>query len=339
MDDIDNTGFCAFHYSNDSDGECSLCHLPICNLDQNYDIEAKRICQLCSNIAQARKKVKYIQIGLYVIVFGLIGVLFLIFRTYNINTFYAFLPIILMVVAPYILRPLIMRFYFKNLAPKESALPILKYFEASGNSEHYKMFLGFIEKLSPEELIDIKNPLFDYLVPALAFNYSRLPENWEEDLIEKLDVSREEFVGYLIGNKRKLLIQTAVHAAQPNMSQFIFYLSETADDKELLKEYITTITSKEILELNDIELNTIYNKLLEDLFLYEDEFYAKCDQLNLLKQKDIISQLLSRYEPPPVPKNQFEAVMTPDQLREKRRQETEGPIELTYVNEEEKPEQ
>ena len=41
------------------------------------------------------------------------------------------------------------------------------------------------------------------------------------------------------------------------------------------------------------------------------------------KQKDLLIQLIERFDPPPVPKNQIEAVMSSDQLREKRRKEKE----------------
>ncbi|MHA1221752.1 MAG: hypothetical protein ACTSSG_06450 [Candidatus Heimdallarchaeaceae archaeon] len=334
MSKLDDSEFCAFHYTNPSDGQCSLCGLPICNLDQLYGPNAERICQLCFNISQSKQKVKYMQFGMYAAVFGLIAIFFFVFRSLGINTIYAFFPVILMLVAPYLLRPLIMKFYFKDLSPKESVLPILKYFEASGNEQHYSMFLKFLEKLTDEEKEEIKEPLFKYLVPALAFNFSKMPSDWEEKLVEELNMTKEEFIEFLISKNRKVLIQTAVHAAQPNISQFLFYLSESADDTDLLKEYIQEITSEEILSLEDSELNTIYSKMLEDLYLYEEDFFAICDKLNLKKEKELISQLLSKYEPPPVPKNQIEAVMTAEQLREKRRREKEGPIEMKFVTEE-----
>ncbi|MCE7742909.1 MAG: hypothetical protein GOP50_10680, partial [Candidatus Heimdallarchaeota archaeon] len=65
----------------------------------------------------------------------------------------------------------------------------------------------------------------------------------------------------------------------------------------------------------------IYKKLLEDLYLYDEKFYEYCDKLGLKKEKALISQLIERFVPPPVPKNQIEAVMTPEQLIEKRKKE------------------
>jgi hypothetical protein len=73
------------------------------------------------------------------------------------------------------------------------------------------------------------------------------------------------------------------------------------------------------------------------LYLYEEDFNRICDELELTKQKDLIAQLLQRYEPPPVPKNQIEAVLTIEQLKEKRRRESEQP-ELTASNTDEEQE-
>ena len=122
---------------------------------------------------------------------------------------------------------------------------------------------------------------------------------------------------------RTVLIQTSVHNAQVNMSLFIFYLSDLASDKDLIKEYITEMTSPEIMKLNEEEVNVIYKSLLEDLYLYEERFLDLCDELGLEKQRDLLVQLIGRYDPPPVPKNQLEAVMTIEQLREKRKKEKE----------------
>ncbi len=314
-----STEICALHYHNQTDGNCAQCGLPICNLDQHYNVNADRICQLCDNISRAKKIVRYIQIGIWVII---IGSVILLWQLLPQEQFlFAFLPVILMLVTPYILRPVIMKLYFKGLQPKESILPILRYFEASGNLDHYKLFKKFLEKLTDEDLEEIKNPLFDYLVPALAFNYSKLPEEWENELVEKLRLSEDEFIEILTKNYKKQIIQTAVHSAQSNISLFIFYLSEKADDKEFIKAYIKEITSSNVVESTDEELNTIYNKLLEDVYLYEERFNELCDELKLEKEKVLISQLLARYEPPLVPKNQLEAVLSPAQLKEKRMKE------------------
>ncbi len=93
------------------------------------------------------------------------------------------------------------------------------------------------------------------------------------------------------------------------------------------------------MKLNEEEVNIIYKHLLEDLYLYEDRFLELCDELELKKQKDLIIQLIERFDPPPVPKNQIEAVMTPDQLREKRRKEKDlaenpPPLEIEQKTEE-----
>jgi hypothetical protein len=103
----------------------------------------------------------------------------------------------------------------------------------------------------------------------------------------------------------------------------MFYLSEAASDKDLIKEYISEITSENVMKLDEEEVNIIYKSLLEDLYLYEDQFLDFCDELGLTKQKDLLVQLIARYDPPPVPKNQIEAVMTIEQLREKRKKEQE----------------
>jgi hypothetical protein len=324
MVEAEREEFCAFHYTNTSDGKCSTCGLTICNLDQHYGASADRICQLCFNITKARRIVRYIQIGIWVVIIALVITLWQLLGEGQF--IYALLPIVLILFVPYILRPLVFRLYFTDLLPKESILPILRYFEASGNNEHYKIFMKLLKRISKEELEEIRPALYSYLIPALAFNFSRLPDEWEEEMITNLKVSKEDFVQVFTQDYRKILIQTSVHNAQENLSQFLIYLSKTADDKELLKEYISEITSNEIMSLSENDLNTIYGKLLEDVFLFEEQFYEICDELNLEKEKVLLAQLLSRYEPPPVPKNQIEAVMTPTQLREKRKKEREEAV-------------
>ena len=322
MVEAEREEFCAFHYTNTSNGKCSTCGLTICNLDQHYGASADRICQLCFNITKARKIVRYIQIGIWVVIIALVITLWQVLESGNF--IYALLPIILILFVPYILRPVVFRLYFTDLLPKESVLPILRYFEASGNNEHYKIFTKLLKKIEDTDLEEIKTTLYSYLIPALAFNFSRLPEDWENEIITLLRISKDDFVQIFTKDYRKILIQTSVHNAQENLSQFLIYLSKTAEDKELLREYITEITSAEIMALSKEDLNTIYGKLLEDVFLFEEQFYEICDDLNLEKEKTLLSQLLSRYEPPPVPKNQIEAVMTPAQLREKRKREKEA---------------
>ncbi len=317
---------CAFHYRNEKDGSCAQCGLPMCNLDQNFNVNADRICQLCTNITKAKKNVRYIQIGIWVVIIAAVITLWQLLPQEQF--LFAFTPVILMLVTPYILRPIIMKFYFKDLLPKESILPIVRYFEASGNLDHYKLVVKFLDKLEDEELEDIRTPFFDYIVPALAFNYSKLPEGWEKDIVEGLKITEDQFIEILTTNYSKQLIRTAVHSSQANISLFIFYLSEKAENKDLIVDYIKAITSSEIVSSTDEELNTIYNKLLEDVFLYEEQFIEFCDELNLEKEKTILYQLLKRYEPPPVPKNQLEAVLSPAQLREKRKkEELEAPAE------------
>lgn len=330
MAEIESRNFCAFHFHNDSDGECSNCGLAICNLDQQYDLQANRQCQICFNLTRAKKIARYMQFGLWGAIILLVVMLWLLLKESG-NTFYAFLPVLLLLVVPYLLRPVLMKLYFRDLAPIESILPILRYFEGTGNMDHYKLFLRFLGKLTEEDIKTIHKPLYDYLIPALAFNYSKLPEGWEEDLTERLQISKERFIELMVKDYRTILIQTAVHNAQSNMALFIFYLSETASDKELIKEYIIEITSKDVLKLNEEEVNIIYKHLLEDLYLYEERFLELCDELELKKQKDLLIQLIERFDPPPVPKNQIEAVMSSDQLREKRRKEkelAENPIPL-----------
>ncbi|MCG3222406.1 MAG: hypothetical protein H7641_13585 [Candidatus Heimdallarchaeota archaeon] len=332
MVEKDRTEFCAFHFTNETDGKCSLCGLTLCNLDQQYNTAAERICQLCYNISRARKLIKYFQFGLWGIA---IAIFIIIWQVMGALNFFAMIPLLLVLVFPYLTRPLIMKLYFREIEPIESVLPIVRYFEASGNQDHYKIFMKIIDKLSEEEMREIKPKLFDYLVPALAFNYAKLPEDWDTNLVEKLKMSKDEFMGILLSDYRKTLIQTAVHNPQDNFSKFLIYLSESAQDTDLLKEYINEITSKDVISSTDEELNSIYNKLLEELYLYEEKFNEICDELKLTKQKDLIAQLLKRYEPPPVPKNQIEAVLTIEQLKEKRRKESEEPPIVVYTSNEE----
>ncbi len=326
MVNIERKEYCAFHFHNTTDGECANCGLAICNLDQHYDVQANRLCQICFNLTRAQKIARYMQFGLWGIIIGLVVMLYLLLRNSG-QTFYAFLPVLLLLVVPYALRPILMKLYFRDLQPIESVLPILRYFEGSGNIDHYKLFMKFLGKLSEEELKDIQKPLYDYLIPALAFNYSKLPEDWEDALTKNLQISKERFVDLLTEDYRQVLIQTSVHNAQTNMSLFIFYLSEIASDMNLIKEYITEMTSPEVMKLNKEEVNIIYKSLLEDLYLYEDRFFNFCDELGLEKQKDLLVQLIERFDPPPVPKNQLEAVMTIEQLREKRKKEAEQDTE------------
>ena len=319
MVELDRGNYCAFHSENASDGECSNCGLSICNLDQEYDVQANRLCQLCSNITKAKPRVRYIQIGLWVVVIALVVVIWSILGREGL--WYALIPLLLIFIVPYFLRPYIMKLYFKNLEPKESILPILRYFEASGNDEHFKLALKFLKNMTEDEIKSMEDRLYEYLVPALSYNFSKLPEDWEEKITEELKISQEEFKEILTHKYRDILLQTAVHSAQPNISLFIFNISDEANDEKLVVDYIKEITSPEIMQLDDDTLNSIYKKLLEDLYLYEDKFYEYCDKLDLDKEKMLLEQLIKRFIPPPVPKNQLEAVMTTEQLIEKRKKE------------------
>ncbi len=335
MVELDSSSYCAFHYENSSDGECSNCGLNICNFDQDYDVQANRLCKLCFNITKAKPRIKYIQIGIWVVVIALVVI---IWSTVENGLWYALLPLLLILLVPYGMRPYIMKSYFKGLEPKESVLPILRYFEASGNLDHYKLFLKFLKKMTDEDIKAINEKLYEFLVPALSFNYSKLPENWQEKITSHLRITSDDLVNILTQKYRSVLIQTAVHSAQSNISMFIFYLSETADDEKLIADYIKEITSPEIMKLDTEEVNAIYKKLLEDLYLYDEKFYEYCDNLGLKKEKELISQLIEKFVPPPVPKNQLEAVMSPEQLVEKRKKEIDTSSQPGKIEESEIPE-
>jgi len=188
-----------------------------------------------------------------------------------------------------------------------------------------------LKQITEEELGEMRKPPFSKPIPAIAFKFSKLPLDWEEGLVENLKMSFEDFAREITENYRTIIIQSAVHSSHANISEFIFYISEVTKNKDFLKEYIVAITSPEIISLKDEELQTIYGKLLEDLYLYEEKFAEICDELGLKKEKEKIQSLLARYEPPPVPKTRVEAVMKPEQLREKRRKEQLQNVELTYT--------
>jgi len=320
MVELERNDYCAFHFKNPKDGECANCGLNICSLDQDYDSQANRLCKLCFNITKAKPRIKMINYSLWAVV---IAAVIIIWTTVKVEgvIWYAMLPLILILVVPYFMRPFIMKLYFKDLEPKESILPILRYFEASGNLEHYKLFLKFAKNMTEEEITSMEDKLYAYLVPSLSFNYSKLPEEWQKDITKNLKISEEKFVEILAKKYRGVLLQTAVHNAQPNISKFIFYLSEIAEDEKLVEDYIKEITSQDILKLNDEEVNIIYKNLLEELYLFDESFFEYCDKLGLDKEKELITQLIARFIPPPVPKTQIEAVMTSEQLIEKRKKE------------------
>lgn len=331
MVEIERDDYCAFHFSNRSDGKCASCGLPICVLDQSISLTGEKTCQLCQNITKTKKISRYFQIGMLVVVVGLVFLVWQLTKGLENGGYYIFIPLVLMFIFPYFIRPYLMKLYFKGIEPKESVLPILRYFEASGSQNHFKLFNKFLKKLTEEEIAEMRKPLFSYLIPAIAFNFSKLPVEWETELVENLKISFEDFAREITENYRTIIIQSAVHSSHSNISEFIFYISEVAESKEFLKDYIIAITSSEIISLGDEELQTIYGKLLEDLYLYEEKFAKICDELGLKKEKAKIQSLLARYEPPPVPKTRVEAVMKPEQLREKRRKEQMQNVELTYT--------
>ncbi|MHA1400408.1 MAG: hypothetical protein ACTSQE_08670 [Candidatus Heimdallarchaeaceae archaeon] len=311
-------GRCVFHYKNEAKEKCSECNLPICDLDQMYNFKQERICPICANRYNAKKILRLFNYGLYGIII-IASVLILV--VFKLGFSYLLVPMLLLLVAPYIFRPFLLRYYFRGLEPTQVVLPLLKYYEVSSNFEYFQMFLQKVEALSPEELDSMKDVILQHLIPALAFNFSKLPENWEDIIVEKLNLTKEEFNKILITKYRKVMIQTAVHAAQPNISKFMFYLAEETEDKDFLKEYIQEICSDELLELDDKELNSIYKDLLEELYLFEDDFYSICDELNLKEEKEKLKRLAERFVPPPVPRNQIEAVLPPEQLQKKREME------------------
>ena len=331
MVELDRNEFCAFHFNNRSDGTCTICGLPICALDQSLSLTGEKTCLLCQNITKTKKIARYFQIGMLVVVVGLVILVWQLTKELENGGYYIFIPLVLMFILPYFFRPYLMKRYFKGLEPKESVLPVIRFFEASGNKDHFKLFNKFLKQLTAEELAEMRQPLFSYLIPAIAFNFSKLPLDWEEGLVENLMMSFEDFAREITENYRTIIIQSAVHSSHANISEFIFYISEVTKNRDFLKEYIIAITSSEIISLKDEELQTIYGKLLEDLYLYEEKFSEICDELGLKEEKAKIQSLIARYEPPPVPKSKMEAVMKPEQLREKRRKEQQQNVELTYT--------
>ncbi|MHA1866224.1 MAG: hypothetical protein ACTSWZ_06930 [Candidatus Heimdallarchaeaceae archaeon] len=320
---------CAFHIHNESTEKCAECKLAICDLDQDYNMKQERICPICANRHNAKKTLRLFNYGLYAII--IVASVVLIALRFPIS--YLFIPLLLLMVAPYVFRPYLLKLYFKGLEPQQVVIPVLKYFEISGNPQYYSLFLKNIKAIPEEELTKHKEIIMKHTIPAIAFNFSKLDDKWENELSEVLRIDKSEFRKDLTTKYRKILIQTALHGSQPNISKFMFFVAEETKDDDFLKEYIQEICSDEIAKLSDKELNTIYKDLLEELYLFEEQFYEVCDRLNLSKEKEKIKNLVKRFVPPPVPKNQIEALLPPEQLEQKRQME-EKQIDMIEEDEE-----
>ncbi|MHA1464081.1 MAG: hypothetical protein ACTSQ2_03190 [Candidatus Heimdallarchaeaceae archaeon] len=299
---------CAFHYNNKSTEQCALCGLPICDSAEATNLEGQKICALCFNSPKASKFRKYVQIGTMVITVTSVVLIFLLVPSENSNQLWAFLALIPLMIGLLIGgNRLLTSIAYKGLLKQQMILPLIRYFEASGNEQFYKLFLKNLKKLSDEEIEDIRNPLFDYLVPAILFNYSKLNVGWQDDLLKHLKIDEVALARIFAEDFRTLLINIAVHDAKADLSKFIFYLGDITENDELIITYIKEIASDDIKNLPEDQLRKDYDKLLEDLFLYEDLFYSICDRFNLDKEKEAITALIARYEPPPVPKSTKDA--------------------------------
>lgn len=304
-----NEEICAFHYHNKSTMQCSLCGLPICYSEEVITAEGKQICSLCFNSPKASKFRKYIQLATLVITLPSVILIFWLVPSENSYQLFAFLGLIPIMIGLLIGgNRLLTRVAYKGLSKQQMILPLIRYFEASGNDQFYKLFLKNLKKLSEEELEEIRKPLYDYLVPAILFNYSKLSESWQEDLIKYLKIEEIVLAKIFADDFKTLLLNIAVHDAKADLSKFIFYLGKITENDEITIEYIKAIASDDIKNLKDDLLKKDYDMLLEELFLYEEVFYSVCDRLNLQKEKEALTALLARYEPPPVPKSAMDAI-------------------------------
>ncbi len=313
----DNTEYCPFHLSNRSEDKCTLCGLPICNLDTNYSLNMERICPICFNTNDVKKVLKNANLFSWLIALGLV---FLIVYVLQDLTYMIFLFVIF-IARPFIIRPIAYKMYFKGLTPDQVVIPLLIYYEASGAKEQYKLFIKELAKIEDIRLQEMNPSLFRHLVPALIFNYSTLPDDWEDELIPLLRMTTKEFALILTTEYKEILIRIAVHSAQVDISQFMFKLANIAENDEFLVEYLKEIASHKIRSFSDSEITIVYGKLLEELYVYEDIFLALYDKFGLEEEKAIIQELISKYEPPLVPKNAIEAVLTSEQLKQRREQQ------------------
>ena len=331
MVEIERADYCTFHHENTSNGECVNCGLNICSQDEDYDAQANRLCPLCSNIIKSKPTYKYLRWGMYLVI---VAAAVVVYVSTN-NLWFAILPLILVPVGQIGLNKLMIYMYFKDIELKESILPVIRYFEASGEQIHYKLIMRFLEKMTEEDIKSMEDKIYEFLVPAFVLNYSKLPEDWEEKITKNLKISKEDFMKIITQKYRTIFLQIATHSNQQNMSEFVITISEHSGDEQLIADFIKELTSPDVMELDEDELNVNYGKLLGDFYLDEDKFYDYCDKLNLKKEKKLLSQLIGRFEPPPVPRNQLEAVMPTEQLIEKRKKEEEAPEDSTSTEGEE----
>ena len=300
---------CAFHHYNKSTVQCALCGLPICDSEEATTAESKKICALCFNSPKASKFRKYVQIGTLLVTLPSVILIFTLVPSENSYQLWAFLGLIPIMIGLLIGgNMLLSKVAYKGLAKQQMILPLIRYFEASGNDQFYKLFLKNLKKLSKEEIEEIRKPLYDYLVPAILFNYSKLENNWKEDLLKYLNIDEITLAKIFVDDFKTLLINISVHDAKAELSKFIFYLGEITENDEIIIDYIKAITSDDVKNLKDDILKKDYDMLLEEIFLYEELFYSVCDRLNLLKEKEALTALLQRYEPPPVPTSAMDAL-------------------------------
>lgn len=321
MSKLEKKEFCAFHYKTKSDGTCSRCGLSICQLDQDYNENVERICPLCANSVKNKGKMRLINM----LVWTLILAFPVLWITTDIDFYYLMFGVIAFFgLLNYVLKPLMLKVNFSGLEKNEMILPLLQYFEATGNEDYYDYFIKYLSKLSNDTLQEMKPYLLRYLVPAIIFNYTKLPEDWDAKLLTSLNYTEKEFAKLIITDYRNLVLRIAVNHCEPEVSKFILYLGKVTGDEEFIKEYIREITSDEIMDLEEKEIKSLYNKLLEELFVYEKTFYELCDKYELNKEKERIQELLSIYDPPAVPNSMLEAMLPQEQIDLKRKQQELG---------------
>ena len=302
-------GFCAFHLGEPAIDICQLCGVSV---GSNVELWQDKYCLLCKKRGQVELFVQRLNT---IFLFLAITMGVLVVFTEVITLTIMFVVIIPPAVLFYVIQSQQRRLMYRGIPDIERIGPALHMFALLEDRSHFNVAMKSLQNITPAQRTQIEPYFWQSLAFVAYLGYYSMPDDWQKTVALIWNINESEICDKMIeSDHARILTLLKERGISNNAAGFILEIMKSSTDEsyvKLLLESVATIDMSNFSEQDKLETQ-------DNIYIDLEKFIEHADRLGLSTFKEEISKLLEGYEAPPLPENRLEALMTIEQLREKR---------------------
>ena len=302
-------GFCAFHLGEPAVDICQVCGMSV---GSNVELWQDKYCLLCKKRGQVELFVQRLNtIFLFLTITAFVLAIFTGIVTLT-TVFFVIIPPAVLI---YVVQSQQRRLMYRGIPDIERIGPALHMFALLEDKSHFDVAMKSLQNITPAQRTQIEPYFWQSLAFVAYLGYYSMPGDWRKTVAFIWNIDVSEICDKMIERDHtRILTLLKERGISNNAAGFILEILESSTDEsyvKLLLESVATIDMSNFSEQEKLETQ-------DNIYIDLDEFVEHADRLGLSTFKEEISKLLEGYEAPPLPENRLEALMTIEQLREKR---------------------